>query len=452
MTRAWRLGRTAVAVVAIAALTGCAALLDPQGAQDGVRTVIGGGETDKAMAALTRGDYPNAERYAIAALRRNPKDPHALLVAGIAYQGAGRYDLARQYYEVIISNRLDGTMMVPDARGVVSPRSVVDVARANMAAVDKVTGRSVPRSVSQSGKPAGQPAIGAPPFPTEPATRAASAEAARAALDPLPPTSSGAPAVAVSDAEANVAGRFRILKRLLDEGLITPEEHASRRNANIGALLPYTSPPPAQGLERPIPRDEDVVERLKAIGLALEGRALNPREHAAERGMILDALLPAGGKDLELPVMPPRDMIEAAAAVGRLERMRTAGLVSADEAKRERDAVEKALERKLARAQVDGTVTGLRHGTPEPFVPGAWGVHLASLKSEEGARKSWDSLKRKFPDQLGKLEPSFGKVTLKGKGTRWRVVAGPFDSKDDALKLCKALKLKKQFCDPVKAK
>lgn len=441
-----------MAVAAIAALAGCAAMLDPQGSQETVRVAVGGNETDKAMAALTRGDYPNAERYAVAALRRDPKDPHALLVAGIVHQGAGRYDLARQYYEVVISNRLDGTMMVPDERGVVTPRSVVDVARANLAIVDKVTGRSVPRSVAQSGKPAGQPAIGAPPFPTEPASRAAAADAIRASLDPLPPTSSGLPDVRPTEAEANVSGRFRILKRLLDEGLVTPEEYGSRRASNLGALLPYTNPPPALGLERPIPRDDDVVDRLKAIGLALEGRALMPREHAAERAVILDALLPAGAKKVEMPVMPPRDMIEAAAAVGRLERMRTAGLVSADEAAREREAVERALQGKLASAQVDGTVTGLRHGIPQPFVSGGWGVHLASLKSEEGARKSWESLKRKFPDQLGTLEASFDKVTLKGKGTRWRVVAGPFASGDDASKLCKALKLKKQFCDPVKAK
>lgn len=441
MTRAWRLGRTAAAVAAIGMLAGCAALLDPRGAQDDLRSIVDVGDTDKAMAALTRGDYPNAERYAVAALRRNPKDAHALLVAGLAYQGTGRYELARQYYEVIVSNRLNGTMMVPGEGGIVTPRSVVDVARSNMAVVDKVTGRSVPRDISQSGR--APEANGAPP---RPAVMASS-------LDPLPPMPAAMAAPGkISEAESNVAGRFRILKRLLDEGLVTPEEYAGRRNSNSGALLPYTSPPPAVGLERPIPRDEDVVERLRAIGAALEGRALNPREHASERAMILDALLPAGAKTVELPVMPPRDMIEAAAAVGRLERMHTAGLVSADEVKRERAALEKSLERQLALARVDGSVTGLRHGMPVPFEPGAWGLHLASLKTEGAARKSWDSLKAKFPGQLGKLEPTFPKVDLKGKGARWRVVAGPFDAKDDALKVCKLLKLKKQFCDPIKTK
>jgi hypothetical protein len=335
--------------------------------------------------------------------------------------------------------------MVPADGGIVTPRSVLEVARANMAVVDKVTGRLQPRDVSHSGRPPGPSTIGGPPFPTVADQVPSAMPSSR---DPLPPGM--APPGAVSAAEANVAGRFRILKRLLDEGLVTPEEYARRRNANLGALLPYTNPPPAQGLERPIPRDGDVVERLKAIGVALEGRALNPREHAAERGVILDSLLPDGARKVELPVMPPRDMIEAGGAVGRLERMRSAGLVSTDEVKKEHAAIEASLDRQLAAARVDGSVTGLRHGMPAAIVPGGWGVHLNSQKSEAAARASWDDLKRKFPDQLGSLTASFPTIVLKSKGTRWRVVAGPVADKDAAVRLCKALKLKKQFCDPIK--
>jgi len=61
-------------------------------------------------------------------------------VAGTAYQGMGRYDLARQYYEVIITTQTPGSIMAPGDGGVVMPRSIIDVARANMALIDKITG------------------------------------------------------------------------------------------------------------------------------------------------------------------------------------------------------------------------------------------------------------------------------------------------------------------------
>ncbi|HSV30383.1 MAG TPA: SPOR domain-containing protein, partial [Candidatus Omnitrophota bacterium] len=443
MTNAWRLGRTALTAVALGALAGCAQISDPRGSNEVAHALMNERDSDRAMAALTRGDYPNAERFAIAALRRDPKDTYGLIVAGLVYQGTGRYDLARQYYEVIITNQSPGTMMVPGESGVMMPKSVVDVARANLGVIDKITGRHVPRSAAQSGRPPGASAIGTPPLPS------IAPLPMRADADPLPSAPPSSMAGRPTDAETNVAGRFRILKRLLEEGLITPEEYGARRNANIGALMPYSATPPAQGLERPIPRDEEFVERLKALGVALEGRALNPREHAAERTTILDNLLPAAPRKVELPALPPRDMIEAAAAIGRLERMRSAGLLSADEVKKEQDAVERVLDRRLASAQVSGSATGLRHGMPSASDGTApWGVKLASVKSEDAAKKSWATLQRKFPQQLAGLEPIYKKENVKGKGTRWTVVAGPLAEKDAATTLCKALRLHRQACDP----
>lgn len=446
-----RLGRTAAAVVALAAMAGCAPVLDPRGTQDTVVGMVNAGATDASSAALTRGDFPAAERYAIAALRYNPRDPVALLNAGIAYQGMGQYDLARQYYEVIITNQVPGTIMAPGDAGVIMPRAVIDVARANMAVIDKITGRSTPRSIQESGRPAGAPGVGAPPLPSVVPVPGVTRPGINASqLDPI----SAAPAARVSDAETNVAGRFRILKRLLDEGLITPEEYSKRRAANVGAMLPFTQSPPGVGLERPVPGDEAVVRRLRDMSAALEARGMSTVEHAAERAVILDALLAEKPRRFEMPPAAPRDMIEAGQAVGRLERLRGAGLITEAEARKERDAIERSLDNQLSGQRVAGTATGLRPGAPGSAGPAApakpaaaaatnWGVALASSKTEDGARKLWTGIKAKFPEELGNLDAQF-----KTSGGRTRVIAGPLANKDAARKLCKTLKLHRQACDP----
>ncbi|HLO79174.1 MAG TPA: SHOCT domain-containing protein, partial [Magnetospirillum sp.] len=334
-----RLGSMAVAAVAVMAMAGCGAALDPRGTQDTVNGMVNAGATDAATAALSRGDFPAAERHAIAALRYNPKDPVALLDAGLAYQGMGQYDLARQYYEVIITNQVPGTIMAPGDGGVVMPRSVIEVARANMAAIDKITGRAIPRSVQESGRPPGISAVGAPPLPSMvPLAAPGRPMVSASQLEPISAPASAQPG-RVSDAEANVAGRFRILKRLMDEGLITPDEYNRRRAANAGALLPFTQTPPSAGLERPIPGDDAVARRLRDLAVALEHREMSAAEQAGERTTILDALLPDKPRRFNNPPLPPRDMIEAGQAVGRAERLRAAGLVSEAEVRAERDAI-----------------------------------------------------------------------------------------------------------------
>ncbi len=446
-----RFGHCVAAALTVASLAGCAAVLDPRGTQDMVGEAVNQDASDRAMASLARGDYAAAERHALTALKYNPKDPIALMVAGLSYQGTGRYDLARQYYEVIISNRLPGSIVVPADGGLVMPRSVVDVARANMAAIDKIAGRSIPRSIQESGRPPVNSAVGAPPFPSiEPVAPMNRPQVAAGQMEPV---SAYSPVGQISDAEFNVAGRFRILKRLLDDGLITPDEYSRRRAANAGALLPFTLPAASVGLDRPVPGDQAVVSRLQALATALEAREITPVDQAAERITILDALLPAQPRKLDNPPLPPKDMIEASQAVGRVERLRLAGLITDAEARKEREGIERSLDSQLAGQRVSGTATGLRPGTPGSAGPSApavakvtgWGVQLATAKTEDGARKAWDGIKAKFPEQLGGLEAQYRKDAKSG---RTKVIAGPLDGKDAARKLCKTLKLHRQGCDP----
>lgn len=408
------------------------------------------GPKSDPMTALSRGDYPAAERSALETLRAKPKDPHALMAAGMVYQATNRYDLARQYYEVIVTNQPQAMVMVPGE----GPRQIVDVARANIAQIDRLSGRSVVRDASQSGRAAGTVPSDEPPMsPSRTVTGAQAFEG----MVPGAQSAVVTPArIAPTQAETNVAGRFRTLRRLFDEGLITSEEYTRRRSANLGALLPYsTATPPSVGLDRPLPGDDVVVERLRALALALESRAITPRELAAERTAILDALIPSDARKVELPALAPRDMLEAAQAVGRLERLRAMGLVSVDEVAREREAIERALDGTLASARVTGSVTGLRHGQPPAAANGAagyikagQGVLLAIVKSEDAARKAWAGIKQRYPEQLDKLEATFKRVDLGEKGVRWRVLAGPLSGAEAARSLCKTLKLHRQSCDP----
>lgn len=449
-----RLRRTAALAALATVLAGCQALIDPMGTQHTVEGVVHDEAADRALAAVTRGDYPAAERQALTALRYNPRDPIALLSAGLAYQGMGRHDLARQYYEVIITTNVPGSIMAPGDGGVVMPRSVVDIARANMAAIDKMTGRHVPRSAAESGRAPGASIVGAPPLPFGEAVLPGDGARPQTAMGPMRPL-----AEASSSAEGNAVGRFRILRRLLDEGLITPDEYRARRAANTGALLPYTGQPPATGLDRPLPADDALSARLRALAQNLEGRAITVAEHAAERTAILDALLPDKPRKTEIPPLPPRDLLEAGQAIGRVERLLAAGLVNADEARKEKAAIDQRYAAAMSAQVVDGSVTGLRPAgsvpTPSPAPAassapapakgtGKWGVSLASAATEDEARTLWDAIKRKFPEELGKHDATF---RAGADGGKWRVLVGPLTSKTAAAKLCKTLKLHRQSCD-----
>lgn len=448
------LSRSILAVSLAATLAGCGFLNDPRGFTDAVMKspLLDDDSSERAMTALTRGEYSTAERLAIGALRRNPKDPYALYTAGMVYQATGRYDLAHQYYEVILANRPQVTLTVP-SQGGPQIRSLVDVAQANLLVVDKMLGRSVAGSALRSGR-----GTDMTPQQLEPMAPQGAARGSIAA-EPLGEPGQAMPASMMAtrgatQAETNVATRFRTLRRLLDEGLITPEEHSRRRNTNLGALLPYSSSlPPAQGLERPGPTEEQVVDRLRALAVSLESRALSPAEHGAERTAILDALLPAEPRKVDMPVLPPKDVMEAATAVGRVERLRAANLVSTEEAKREKAAVEKVLDSQLAKQPVSGTASGLRQGSANgngakpSSGSGTPGVGLGSAKTEDAARETWEKIKAKFPEELGAVNATFPKVDQGERGTRWRIVAGPMKNRAEAVKLCKVLKLHRQSCE-----
>lgn len=266
------------------------------------------------------------------------------------------------------------------------------------------------------------------------------------------------PSVIAADPEAQ---RFLLLRQLVEAGLVAPEEAGTRRNANIGALLPYSAPPPASGLGRPAAL-RDIADRLSRLSVPAGGMPASVRQ--AERDFLMDTLLPAE------PTLrtPPARIDSTALATGRrrVEDLARLGLVGHDEHQREMAAILIA-ERALANAPPppppppkkkprkkpaipDGGVSGATKpgdipGGTQPFNPkGTLGLHLLSMASPTTTDKAVEALKKEYPE-LAALEFKAVKTDIPDLGTTYRLMAGPL-SGADAETLCRALRGKGQSC------
>ncbi len=431
--RVGRLGATAGMLVSLAA---CGPQSNPQTLLDAMGPDANG-SADLAMAALARGDYAAAERNVDAAIKRDPHNPYALLAGGMLYQSTNRPLRARQMYEDLLALRPNqaATVIGWDPSRVAP---LADIANANMNKVDADLRRA-----------------GAMPPVAMVATPGLAAPVA-APVD-------AQPVQALDPRTRAIADRFKTLQKLRDEQLITAEEYAARRNANIGALLPLTKTPPAAGLDRPVTALDQVVERLKALQRGLQGRAITPREYEMERETILDALLPAKPTALAAPEPAPHDLLASAERMRQLERLRTQGLITDPEMKAEQAALEAAL-RGSSSGAAGSVAPGAAPGGPRMLIPGGSGasiaasplapplpgqttVHLASYRSEAQAQTGWDDLVKRFPRQLTTLAPDIRKIPVAGKPDNYRLYAGPFASRTEAASVCKALAAKRQFCN-----
>lgn len=387
---------------------------------------VGGHPSDLALAELAKGDFAAAERHALAAIGDEPGNPYALLAAALVYENSGRPQLARRYYETLAALQPAAMSTLGDAP--LPPRPVGDIALTGYRRLTPSPAIGVAASPS--------PAVEPPAVPDDP-----------------------------------MAARFDILARLLSAHLIADAEYRERRAANLGGLLPYTAPPPPPRLRRPPPSADQFVQRLQALARNFEMRAVGAGEYAAERGAVLDGLLPATPAVGGAPP-PPRDELALAAAVGRLERLKAAGLITAEERAGERRALEAAwapappvaatplpspaaASSALAAGRPPaGQPSASATAAPRKLTPastaGADGasVHLASLKSEKQAWDEWRALQARFPLLQG-LTASVARVDLgRGKGVVYRLKAGPLDDGAAADRLCQALRDKRQYCAP----
>jgi hypothetical protein len=82
-----------------------------------------------------------------------------------------------------------------------------------------------------------------------------------------------------------------------------------------------------------------------------------------------------------------------------------------------------------------------------PKVPAAgdYVIQLGALRAADQADKEWGRIQKANHDLLGALKPDIVRVELEGKGTYWRVRAGPL-SEQAARQLCTELASRNQGC------
>lgn len=426
-------------------------------------------EAELGIAELTKGNFVAAEGHFQRALKANPKDVDALLGAGILYQNTGQLTKAREMYEAVLAIRPDesqqfivlnnlqtqpASQLASVNLSLIDTGGVTSSLQLGRAGNDPVTGQAVggissaPQSAALLGRSSGAT------VPTQPGGFLPDASGLPGQQDVQPLGLSGAPQVnegslsRFSQAERNKVSRFATIKALRDQGLITQQEYLARRQANVGALLPLTSPQPAAGLDRPVPTTDQISNRLRAIGRALEQRAISVSQHASERSLILTALLPEAPVRLAPPAVPPRGLIKAADEVAKLEQLRDGGFISSDEYARERQAIEAALQPKEPTPPgAQAPVTLSKDGKPAASSGPAVGVHLASYRSIKQANAGWKTIQRRHKSLLDGMNSEVKKVDLGKKGTFYRLIAGPVESKAAQRQLCTDLKRRRQFCE-----
>lgn len=331
-----KLGRHAATAIALTLMTTACAPIEKPEFWANLPGANAQSRADEGIAALARGEFIEAEAKINAALKADPRNPYALLAAGTLYQNSGRLARARQAFEEVLS--------LPD---------VVPVNGSLWGVPEATTAQQVAE--------AGLAGLGAVPVESAGASGVGGADGMEAAM-PL-----GVMAVIGEERGRRLAGkgvppdlggalwpeaqRFRVLKDLRDDGLITPEEYARRRAANLGALLPLSQEAPAVGLERPVADSAAIADRLRQLRIAYEDRYISAAQHAAEREVILDSLLPANPRDRAPEARLPNGVVEIAAAVGRLERLLEEGLISQAEMRAERQRLERALAGKAPAAK-----------------------------------------------------------------------------------------------------
>ncbi|CAA7627352.1 SPOR domain-containing protein [Magnetospirillum sp. SS-4] len=260
------------------------------------------------------------------------------------------------------------------------------------------------------------------------------------------------PAAIASDPEAQ---RFFALRRLVEDGLVAADDADQRRAANLGALLPYSAPPPAAGLARPAPL-QDIADRLIHLS---EGEGMPAVAAIGERDFLLDGLLPKAPKTRAGPaVIAPAALRLGRERVETLARLR---LVDHDEFNREAASIERNQQILAAAPPPPPPPPPKKPVRKKPTAPpvkpgdvpggaqplsgsGPVGVHLLSMASDSLTDKAVDALKKEFPE-LAALAFKAVKTTIPELGTTYRLLAGPM-SAAEAEQMCKALRAKGQSC------
>jgi hypothetical protein len=267
-----------------------------------------------------------------------------------------------------------------------------------------------------------------------------------------------------------MALRFLAMRALAENDLVSAEDAAARRDANMGALLPLTAgSKPAADSDLPIPPIDAILDRFRTL-----------KPGSDERAFLLDQVL--ARRPEPRVVMAPHDRASARTLLLRLGRLEDAGLITPEQRAVEQAAVD-ALMATLPEALVipepenpekPAVATGPRGGgssarrmpggvsgklevipSPTAFEPpkisaeftGKAGVHLLSMATASYGDKAWEALTNQFKQELAGLSFAVQKADLGELGVTYRLIAGPMEAAA-AERLCGVIRQKGQACMP----
>ena len=290
-------------------------------------------DAEKASLAYMNGNFKQALELTSDSLKANPRNQLALLVGALSAEKLGRVNKARQYYEdlILINGEETSILGTPDNQ----PQKISATAKTRLRAltiaqtnltIENHDGTKTFAVPQQTGTQQSKKAINKALAKKSPVV------AKRTNIDNLFPGD-----------QQNIVTRFLILKELAEKDFITKEEFLSRRQANLGGLLPLTNKAPGVGIDQPVPSPDLIIERLEILKDGVENRAITPREFSAERDVIIEALMSPNPRSRLKNKTPSKNILDAAKDLRRLEALYNMGLITESERAKEKAAIEKYL-------------------------------------------------------------------------------------------------------------
>lgn len=293
-------------------------------------TKDGSSEATDATVAYSQGNFKKALELCEAALDSNSKNQQALLVGALSAEKIGRYNRARQYYEDLII--IDGTETSILGSKSGTPEKISQIAKQRLRSISIKQSKLVIEDnkfdiSAEAAKAQNKNTI-----------NKALRQKSIAKSKPAPSADS-----LFNASEQNAISRFLVLKEMAENDFISKEEFLTRRNANIGALLPLTKKTPGTDVYRPVPSPDLIIERISILKEGVETRAVTPREFAAERELIIEALMQPNPRERSKPKAPSKNILNAAKDIRKLEALYDLNLITSAEKAAEKAAIEKYL-------------------------------------------------------------------------------------------------------------
>ena len=362
-----RIDRLLMCTAAVAVLSGCAIFEKKDSDEPSNRLMQlfekdGAAYADKATLAYSTGNFKQTLTLVTEALKDNPRNQQALLVGALAAEKLGRFNRARQYYEDLILIDGQATSILGSSSG--QPEKISEIAKTRLRSITikqselVIENKNGVKSFNLS-KDAGA---------TISKTAINNAMSRRNAAKPAPKKPAPAVANLFNQQEQNIITRFLVMKELAEKDFISKEEFLSRRNANIGGLLPLTKQAPGVGIDQPVPAPELIVERINVLKEGVEARAITPREFSAEREVIIEALMSPSPRARLRNKAPSRDILGAAKDLRKLEVLYDLNLITSGEKAAEKKAIENYL--------------GIKRDEPKPAATD----NSAALTAEQAAK------------------------------------------------------------------